>query len=279
MEIRFNQGSEFDWYEATLPVGERSVLAVLERANARELKQITPKLGYEVAYRGLDESGERVWDLLYGGNSGKPHVIASGSHAQRVAEILREDLPDHHVTRVDVAIDRAEPGLFDRLLPEFLDISKRSGMKAPCAGEWHSPETARTIYMGAPSSRVRVRMYEKEAEVRAKYSITIPDLEIPAGWVRFEAQLRPTSPTARVVLAKATPELLWGASPAMRALIAQINGMEPPRLSLNPKKVPSTAVSAIRHMVKQYGKAMRRFEVSEGRDGLLDFISRELDRA
>jgi hypothetical protein len=121
------------------------------------------------------------------------HVQATSEAAESIVEVLRRVWPLHLVSRADVAYDVVDPGSFERLYGQVHALARtpREGgrVSTSTVGDWLDGEDGRTFYAGGVSSRVRVRVYEKGHEQRAKD----PGSKAPLDWTRVEWQLRPSS--------------------------------------------------------------------------------------
>ena len=155
-------------------------------------RQIPGLYGYSRGWELLDvEAGSvRVFE-----GSEDVHVQGTGPVAEHVASVLRDRWPEHLVSRADVAFDVVEPGAFERLYKRVHEIARdgagRRGRKVSTStvGDWLDGERGRTFYAGGTSSRLRVRVYEKGHEQRAKD----PGCGADVNWTRAEWQLRPSS--------------------------------------------------------------------------------------
>ena len=278
--IRFNAVTGIDAYCATLDATEGQILSHLQARDLAPLyKRERGMHSYEASLVCELSPGEQVARILYGGRNGKPHVQAFGGHAEAVAEMIREIWPDaHDVTRIDICRDYDEPGFFDRWYPVMVEIARAANICTPCAGEWHQDPKSRTQYIGSPKSQVRVRCYEKGAQLRNEFK-NIPHLAaaIPEAWTRVEAQIKPNHALSRQMCATANPADLWGVSPALRAIVAQIEGLEPQRVSLCPTRPPSAAQQACAHMFKQYKKSLKALDREIGRTAIISLFEDHLD--
>lgn len=279
--LRFKSRSEYDWYQASIGAEIPDILAVLiSQFPEVELRPGPGWKGYESTVRGIDSAGDQAFMLAYGGRNGIPNLTVSGDRANDWARVAKAEFGGHAVTRVDVALDRIEPGLFDRLLPDFIESAKSSGISLLSQGDWHSDVKSRTIYAGAPSSRVRVRMYEKGREILAKHGPSIPGLGeyISPDWVRCEVQIRPSDVQSRRILPYVDIDQLWGASGVSRAIIAQIEGLHVPRLELQKLRMPTTLEKGFRNCLNQYGKTLSLVRREWGHEEFHAQLDRELDR-
>lgn len=194
-----------------------------------------------------DASGSEVASVQWGGKVQGDRVMveAKGESTPRVVEALRSDF-QHRVTRVDACADFDDPGAFSRLLEACTRVKKAHRIKGGKAGDWDDfPEDGRTLYLGAKSSPVRARLYEKGRQ-REYVHLNRPD------WVRLEVQVRPKGP-AMDAYAKVAPLEAWGASIWSRELAANVlqEHVEPHPAGTVYRL--SDSERALRWMCKQYG--------------------------
>lgn len=157
-----------------------------------------------------DATGSEVGAVQWGGRQGDRIMVeVKGTRTPAVVERLREAAP-HRCTRVDACADFEAPGAFARLLAHVMEVKERHGLYGERRGDWDMPELGRTQYLGANSSAVRARLYEKGKEPDHRH-LNRPD------WVRLEVQVRPAK-EAKEVFARLTPAEVWGASKWTRDL-------------------------------------------------------------
>lgn len=199
------------------------------------------------SYRVTDGGGYLIGSVQWGGqNDGMVMLEVKGEHTPAVVEALRASHA-HRCTRVDSCADFDEPGAFERLLGIHLRVKQEHRLRGYKYGDWDYPEDGRTFRLGAPSSVVINRLYEKGKQPEYRHLQRVD-------WVRDETQVRPKG-DARQLFAKPviTPQQVWGASPFTRAIAAEIllDYIDPHpagsvyRLSQRDR--------ALRHMCTQYG--------------------------
>lgn len=200
--------------------------------------------GHRIAVK--DSSGSEVGAVQWGGRQGELAMIeVKGEKTPEVTEALRERYW-HRVTRVDACADFDAPGAFDSLLAPCIEVKKAHRLKGSKLGDWDDfPEDGRTLYLGAPSSVTRVRLYEKGKQKEYVH------LE-RENWVRIEAQVRPLK-EAKANYATVTPSQVWGASAWTRELAGRVLQQH-----IDPHPAGTTyrltdRETALRWMCKQYG--------------------------
>ena len=106
------------------------------------------------------DDGIEVGAVSWGGKQGERVMIeVKGERSPEVVERIRR-VP-HRVTRMDSCVDWDEPGIWDRAMGLCASIKERTGLYGEKRGDWDQPDLGRTFYLGAPSSAVRFRLYEK----------------------------------------------------------------------------------------------------------------------
>jgi hypothetical protein len=246
----------FDWYQATVPAHPLDVVEAVRSslADDGEVVEGRGKHGYAQSFTIKGGDGDRVALVLCGGSNGYPNVQATGSAAHAFADLVRDLWPDHKVTRFDAAEDVVGEGVYER----FEGLCKATARDHGVKGLSYVPDDladGRTYYIGAASSDVRVRLYEKTAEQRRKLP---PDRhhEVPENWVRVEAQVRPPK-GAGYTAASLTPAQVWGCSGWTGDLARQLFAMDVERIAMQGAR-ESDHDRSYRYMLQQYGPTLRR---------------------
>jgi hypothetical protein len=254
--------ARFDWYQATVQAELSPLRGALLRAcegGAGQWEDVdrAPQ-GYGAAAKLLDGSGEvaRIW---FGGMHSLPHVVSSGETAQRVSEVLRAEFSgQHRVTRADACIDYAEPGAYDRLQAVALGVAKDCRIKVGTAGDHLLTFEGRTLYLGAPSSHTRLRLYDKAAELRQKLAGDMRVLSVPAELARLECQVRPKTREARAAAAQVSPVELMGSAAWMRELMRRAFALELEPFEAGRPWRQADDDRAYAALLGQYGGLLRR---------------------
>ena len=240
--------AQFDAYTATSDVASpEDFLDLLLFDSSCDFEKVRGQRFWGHSYL-VKREGHTVGSVQWGGqNDGMVMLEVKGEHTPAVVEALRATHP-HRCTRVDSCVDFDEPGAFDRLLEVHNRVKKRYGLKGGKFGDWEDfPEDGRTYMLGAPTSPVRVRMYEKGKQPEYRHLGR-------SHWVRDEVQVRPKG-DARQLFAKSfvTPSQVWGASPFTRDIAAELlfDSVEP--LKAGTVYRESQRDRALRHMCQQYG--------------------------
>lgn len=244
--------------QATVREDPAEVYGVLSHALGGELEAGRGLNGYHHSAF-VKRRGETLARVLYGGPNGWPHVIASGGATDDVVPVLRHEWQGfHEVTRMDSAQDFDQEGGYDALCKVMEELAERHGLARQQIESVVNGHRSRTTYLGAPSSRVRVRLYEK-----GRFEHQKGHEEAPLHWVRLEAQLRPTGQDARRIAAELDASGAWGLSHWTRELAFLAMGLDVPRVTMQQRREPdyARAIEAIR---RQYGGVLARALEVEG---------------
>jgi hypothetical protein len=256
----------FDWYQATIPRPVDDVLEVLfGLAPGLSISHQKGKFGYaSMTVLGSDQDGSvaRVW---HGGSHEHPNAILSSEWAQPGAELIRASFPVHSVSRLDVREDFSDEGAFDRILPVMVAASERHRVKPSCAGDWAvRNDQARTFYLGSEQSAVRMRLYDKRAEMLGKYATDVDReracqaLNIPDQLARLEAQIRPEKKEAKMRFASVEPEQALGSARWMREVWKGVSGLDLTAMQVGRGYRQSDDERARKWMLLSYGGVLRR---------------------
>jgi hypothetical protein len=255
----------FDWYQATVHAEVDDVLeSLLTLAEGAHLRHDRGHHGYGCASSLESPEGPlaRVW---HGGSHAYPHVVLSGEATQPGVELIRTRFPEHFVTRADAREDFGDAGAFDRIMPVMLAAAEANRVKVGCAGDWALTMKARTLYLGSPSSACRQRLYDKAAELRAKFAADPVKLAaIPEHLARLEAQVRPQTKRAREGFAIIEPLAVMGSSRWLREVWKGVAGLELEPVQVGKAWRQSDDDRAYSYLLAQYGGLLRRRMVDHG---------------
>lgn len=238
--------TRFDGYTATTRAGNYSELISLCLAAGDKLRQGRGHHGFKERVSFSDYTGTEAGAVSWGGTHRDLVMVeVKGERTPHVVEQLRSSY-EHRCTRVDSCYDVDEPGAFDALLAPCIEIKKHFKLKGSKAGDWEDfPEDGRTLYIGANSSPVRSRLYEKGLQPEYRHANR-------PNWVRLELQVRP-SKDAKDAFSKADALAVWGASAWSKELAAKVLAAQLPSLPAGTVYRVSEQERAIAFMCKQYG--------------------------
>lgn len=194
-----------------------------------------------------DATGSEVGSVSWGGRQGDRIMVeVKGHRTPMVVERIRE-AGEHRCTRVDSCVDVERPGAFEELLEPVMRVKREFKLWGEPRGDWEAfPELGRTQYLGAPTSAIRARLYEKGKQPEYRY-LDRPNL------ARLEIQVRPAK-EAKTVYAGLSALEVWGASKWTRQLAAdvleQMLDAHPP----GTVRKETTRDAALRWVCRQYGR-------------------------
>lgn len=253
----------WDWYQATVEEPPLWLRGALQDQLAGSVwSDSKPRQGYSRSAT-LVHGGQVVLELLDGGQHEWPHVVATGGVADSAARVIRAVAPRHFVSRADVCEDVAAPGWFESAFGVMVEVAKARRVKPLRQGDWDSDNPARTLYLGAPSSVVRVRLYEKGKQLIQEF----PEArgEVPTDWCRLEVQVRPAKREDKRIMALVEPELLWGCSRFSKDLADKLLATDAPRLAVGTIwKGGLDFERAEYHMIRQYARVFKHLRVAHG---------------
>ena len=142
---------------------------------------------------------------------------------------------------------------------------KRLRVKVDTRGDHLLTKQGRTVYLGAPSSACRQRLYDKAAELRSKFAADPVRLaQVPEHLTRLEAQVRPQTREARERFASIEPLAVMGSSAWLRFVWQQVAGMELEPVQVGKVWRQSDDDRAYAYLLAQYGGLLRRMHADLG---------------
>lgn len=266
---------KFDWYQATIEAPPNWLAGALQEHFQGVWEDTKPRNGYDEC-RNLkrcpracntwaENSDETILQLMTGSRYEHPHVLSSGQNAPDVAELLRGMPFRHAVTRADAAEDLQAPGWFEQALDTCLEVALKEKVRPYRAGDWDSDCKARTLYVGSPSSSIRLRLYEKGIEMRERHKV-----EAPTDWIRIEVQLRPSDKVLKQVVSRSTPEEVFACTRWTKQIAGRLLSIEAPRMSLGTRYRLDDLERSEYFLFKQYGGILLKLaEKYGGGDALI----------
>jgi hypothetical protein len=246
----------FDWYQPTVPETPQVIVDELlaRLAPGGEVREGAGRHNYRQSFTIQSRDGDPVAVVLCGGPNGDPNLTASGAACDAFVPVVRELWPEHRVSRADVAEDFAGEGVYDRLEGACRAVYRELGVKGRAIVP-DDPRDGRTYYGGAPSSDVRVRLYDKTAEAR-RHLPEARHAEVPDHWARLECQVRPRN-QAKDMACRMRPEQFWGCARWTAQLAAMAMRLDVDRIAMNPAR-ESDHDRAYRFLLQQYGRTFLR---------------------
>lgn len=209
--------------------------------------------GWKKSVDSFDCDGYRLGRVYFGGEREDVHVVATSD----AADLVREDVTTGacKTSRVDTRVDT---------LASFEDLERVLQAAAESYGslitrvesERRGESLGRTVYLGSPSSAIRVRLYEKHLESPGEYA---------EGTNRVEVQLRPPSKVKGRVSSWSRAETFC-ASRVTRDLAQRLGAELAPAASLHVKRGTPDLERSLAAMGDQYGNAARKWLAISGGD-------------
>lgn len=262
----------FDAYVATARGVEPHQLESLLFFPGDTLKQGKGHHSFAEQFWVEDDSGTRVSSVQWGGRQGDRIMVeVKGERTPRTVEAFRQLAPDHRCTRVDSCADWDDQGAFERLLGPVLRAKKEHRLYGEQRGDWEDhPELGRTYKLGAASSPVQARLYEKGKQ--PEYRHLGRD-----GWTRLEVQVRPQK-DAKTEYATISASDVWGANKWTRQLAAELLLQHVDPHPPGTVRKLTDRDRALRFMVKQYGPTLAAEAFDLGGWDVLGFTLMELHK-
>lgn len=217
--------ARFDWYEWTADgLDDDRVAPAIALALGGSVKRAKGRNGYATSYL-VERDGARLARVFgHSSRAGEVHVETESEACDEVVPLVRRLWPDHRISRLDSAVD---------LLIDFDAIDERALALAGERGLSHRLVTdsagGATRYLGAPSSELRVRVYRKSEQLRARYPERAA--EVPDGIVRVELQARPGKRHAKEAASRLTAEEVWGLGRWTQEFARELLTIDAPRVS------------------------------------------------
>ena len=243
----------WDW-SATTHHGYAGVVDDLLAALGAHTVEIGKGLqGWSQSVIAYDPGGYRTGAVYFGGGRDDVHVLSTSAqaHDARAAVV---GIGEARTARVDTRVDTLLP--FDQLWSLCTAVAgpqtKVTYMESSIGGE----NAGRTLYVGSPSSAVRVRVYEKWLESPGQYV---------DGTNRVEVQLRPPS-RGKGMVSGWSPAETFCASKLTRRLAGELGSVVEHPATLQKSRGTPDLQRKIEAMGEQYGKAFREWMGRSGGD-------------
>lgn len=217
--------------------------------------------GWEESLQVFDGDGYKVGDVFFGGRT-DVHVRSTSSAANAARQAVAR-VHGAKTSRVDTRVDTllefdALGEMLERAAASYGSLITR--VESSVRGE----SKGRTIYLGAPTSAIRVRVYEKWLESPGQYV---------EGTNRVEVQLRPAS-RVKALVSTWEPIETFCASRTTRWLAEELAEEFVPVRRLHIAKGTPDLEQALEAMGNQYGRRAREHLERTGGDldRLLEYV-------
>jgi hypothetical protein len=219
--------------------------------------------GWRQSVKTYDAAGYALGSIYFGGRD-DVHVVSTSAAADRVRSTV-VGLHAARTSRVDTRVDTL--ATFEHLRAVCQDVAGQKArltyMESTMAGQ----STGRTLYVGSPSSAVRVRVYEKWLESPGQYV---------DGTNRVEVQVRPPSRAKEMVTGWTRTETFCASELTRRLAAALDTDLAAPG-SLQKQKATPDLERSLEAMGAQYGKTVERWLLASAgdMDRVLDYLAVE----
>jgi DNA relaxase NicK len=201
--------------------------------------------GWSQSVQAFDGEGYLLGGVYFGARQ-DVHVLST-SDAAHWARSAVGSMDRARTSRVDTRFDTL--AAWDDLEAVAMEAASTYGTQVTTMETLNGPRQGRTIYLGAPSSAIRVRMYEKWRESPGQYV---------DGTNRVEVQLRPASRIKEDV-STWTPGQTFCASKTATDLALLLGADASEQGSLHVKRDTPTLEQSLQAMSHQYGGAVSRW--------------------
>lgn len=246
---------KFDWYQASIPeVSPQLVMDTLAKSDYYgEWVETRPIKGYDIAAQFV--LGDTVkYRINHGGQNlaHGPNVLATGSAAPMLAETIKRNFPTHKVSRVDSCEDYYHEDAYDYLRKKALKVARESKVKVfEIVKPLPESDDGRSLYLGADSSMVSMRIYEKGKQ-----------LDAGKEWVRAELQVRPKK-SMKLFASALSPLEMWGLARWSHSMAQKMGNSDLLRMESHLYQA-SDHERAYRFMLKQYRRVLEAMNATHG---------------
>lgn len=252
----------WDWSATTHDARDGIVSDLLSALGAQSAVAGKGLQGWSQSVKGFDSEGYALGSVYFGGGREDVHVVSTSAAADSVRPAVVQ-MDRARTSRVDTRVDTLMP--FEGLVQVLNLAAETYGSRITrMESSERGVSLGRTVYLGAPSSAVRVRVYEKWLESPGQYV---------EGTNRVEVQLRPKSRVKERV-SSWTPAETFCASRVTRDLAEYLGDDLAPTASLHVSRGTPDLEQSMQAMGDQYGPGVRRWmEYSGGDVGkVLDYL-------
>lgn len=251
----------WDWTSTTHDGGRA---AVRDLIGSLDPALVAPAKGYQGWSHGLlayDAEGFKIATVYFGGRE-DVHLVSTSAVADSVRSTVAS-MHDARTARVDTRVDTLRP--YDDLA-EILEAAstKYGSVIHEHSSRRNRKSLGRTLYLGAPSSAIRVRLYEKWLESPGEYE---------PGTNRVEVQMRPAS-RAKAEVSDWTRAETFCASRTTQDLAERLGEHLIPTPTLHVGRAVPDLEQTLASMGKQYRRAVDTWLQATGGDigTVLDYL-------
>lgn len=250
--------TRFDWYQATIWAPDPTYQGLGKRLmDAWEFAELVQAKGMHGYTQGANIiRGEHVLCRIWWGGNPGVHVTSSGEDAPVLADALRRLGLSYSIARIDSCADWVEEGCFDSLSAHLIQFAKANRIAIDQRGDWIRGES-RTLYLGSDKSPIRICLYEKGYERRAKVGG-----DAPLDWTRLEVRVKPKG-EHRTRMVSWEPSEVFGAGWVADAL-AVLGWDDLEKRAVGTVWKPSDDERSRSVLCRQYGAVMERWAADAG---------------
>jgi len=211
--------------------------------------------GWERSLIAYDAEGFKSGAVYFGGRD-DVHVVSTSAAADAARPRVTR-LHNARTSRVDTRVDVGPEGPSYEDLAGILEDAAMtySSLITHYESKQDGVSRGRTVYLGAPSSAVRIRLYEKWLESPGQY---------PEGTNRVEVQLRPPS-RSKGEVSGWEPARTFCASKVARDVAVALGDKAAPKGTLHVSRGVPDLERTITHMGHQYRRSIGEWlKVSDG---------------
>lgn len=211
--------------------------------------------GWRESVEAFDGDGYTLGRVYFGGRT-DVHVLATSG----VADVTRRKVVRLHgarTARVDTRFDTLAE--FEEVAGVIEEASMGYGVRVTqMESSVRGFSLGKTVYLGAPKSAIRLRLYEKWRES--------PDAGYPQGTNRVEVQLRPPS-RVKAIVSEWEPEETFCASRVTRAVADALDTYRyNPTKTMHVRRGVPDLERSLDAMGRQYGNTVERWLERTGGD-------------
>jgi hypothetical protein len=251
----------WDWSATTHDGHDRVVNDLVDALGAVTVLPGKALQGWSRSVKAFDRDGYALGAVYFGARE-DVHVVSTSSAADAGRRAVLAFDGQARTSRVDTRVDTLLP--FEDLRGVCEGVAGQKARLVYMESKHRGESTGRTLYVGAPSSAVRVRVYEKWLESPGQYV---------EGTNRVEVQVRPPS-RAKEGVSSWTRAETFCASQLTRRLASELGTDLGAPGSLEKSRGTPDLEETLKAMGVQYGKAAERWlSVSGGNvDRVLDYL-------
>lgn len=244
----------WDWSATTHDARDEVVIDLVRALGAHHVVPGKGLQGWSQSVKCYDAEGFALGAVYFGGGREDVHVLSTSSEADAARRAV-VGMDRARTSRVDTRVDTLIP--FERLVAVLEAAAETYGSRLIYMESKERGESlGRTLYLGAPSSIVRVRVYEKWLQAPGEYA---------EGTNRVEVQLRPQSKVKERV-SQMGPAETFCASKTTRDLAERLGADFAPVTSVRLKRGTPDLEQSLEAMGEQYRNVVERWLNFSGGD-------------